>query len=674
MVTFAPRLALPHGAAAPDSFCGDGATRPHDGFVVSRTRDQQVASCYGDPMWDFTAYTPEGAPARLYFEYWGNEPANGERTALAQELRWIIFLLAWMAHGRLLGFNTLDGYLFGLRFVARYCENTGCTITEALSDPVRLVELVSDVPGGAIGIICTILTLLRGLGEAEIGFQIVDKKTIQSLRAYSEKYRGSLLQHPPLPTRAYSLVISNLARELDDFEAVADRYLALTRLVSRDPMMGRGELHQFAVARRLGIKRGDQRPTFDHLLSEYGLEAYFAAKGLIRSCVGLMSGLSEIQMTAKLQLQVFSGMRDDEAISLPHDCLREVTNAGRPHYILGGRTTKLHGGRVKQTEWVTSRDGATAVRLAQRIADTVYDIVGATPKKSDWRTRYFPLFISPTYLPLTGNITATQPHAYRPSRLIFAKFPALRARLEPVIEEQDILELEQIDPHRAWRSEVWCKVGVAWSLKSHQLRRSLALYAQRSGLVSLPSLRRQLQHITEEMSRYYARGSAFAKNFIGADKQHFGKEWQDTQPVSAALSYIANVLLSDDVLFGGHANWMEHRLRGDDGVITVDHETTIRRFRKGELSYRETFLGGCTNTEECNQIALKWLDVDCLAGCRNLVGNLTKLNRVIAAQTRMVESLDSTSVEFKAEKADLDVLIATRDKVAAQAQTGSNAP
>ena len=71
MVTFAPRLALPHGAAAPDSFRGDGATPPHDRFVISRMRDQREASYYRDAIWDFTAYTPEGMPARLYFEYWG---------------------------------------------------------------------------------------------------------------------------------------------------------------------------------------------------------------------------------------------------------------------------------------------------------------------------------------------------------------------------------------------------------------------------------------------------------------------------------------------------------------------------------------------------------------------------------------------------------------------------
>lgn len=673
MVTFAPRLALPHGAAAPDSFRGDGATPPHDRFVISRMRDQREASYYRDAIWDFTAYTPEGMPARLYFEYWGTEQATGKRLELARELRWIIFLHAWKAHGRPLSFSTLLRYLWGLRFVARYCENAGCSIGDVFADPIRLIELVGELPGGAIGIISTILKVLRSLGASETGWSVVDKKTIQTLRGYRENYRKALLQHPPLPTRVYSSLISNLARELDEFEAIADRYLALVRIVASDPMMGRGEIQQFKIARRLGIKRGYQRPTFDQLLSEYNLDAYFAAKGLLRSCVGLVSGLSEVQMSAKLLLQVFSGMRDDEAISLPHDCLREVTNDGRLHFILTGRTTKLHGGRVKQTEWITSRDGARAVRISQRVADAIYGVIGATPGPSDWRTRYFPLFISPTYLPLTGNTTKTQPHGYRPSRLIFAKFPELRARLEPLIGEKDIQELEQIDPHRAWRSESWCKAGAAWFLKSHQLRRSLALYAQRSGLVSLPSLRRQLHHITEEMSRYYARGSAFAKNFIGDDKQHFGNEWQDTQPVSAALSYIANVLLSDDVLFGGHANWMEHRLRGNDGVVAVDRAATIRRFRKGELSYRETFLGGCTNTEECNQIALKWLDVDCLAGCRNMVGNLTKLNRVIAAQTRLVESLDSNSVEFKAEKADLDVLVATRNKVVGQTQTGSEA-
>src|SRR5258706_10613078 len=133
-------------------------------------------------------------------------------------------------------------------------------------------------------------------------------------------------------------------------------------------------------------------------------------------------------------------------------------------------------------------------------------------------------------------------------------FTGFRVLLQPIIEEADLRELEQIDPHRAWRSEERFKPGIPWTFTSHQLRRSLALYAQRSGLVSLPSLRRQLQHVTEEMSRYYARGSTGAKDLIGDNKHHFGCDWQDAQPVSAAMSYLQNVLLTDEVLFGAHGN------------------------------------------------------------------------------------------------------------------------
>ena len=240
---------------------------------------------------------------------------------------------------------------------------------------------------------------------------------------------------------------------------------------------------------------------------------------------------------------------------------------------------------------------------------------------------------------------------------------ALRQRLAPTIKEEDLHELEQIDPHRAWRSEADFQIGKPWRLTSHQMRRSLALYAQRSGLVSLPSLRRQLQHLTEEMSRYYARGSAFARNFVGDDKKHFGYEWQELQPISAAYSYIINVLLSDDVLFGGHANWVDHRMRGADGAVVVNREITMRSFKRGELAYRETALGGCTNTDACDQIAIKWLDVDCVSGCRNLVGRLSKLDRVIAAQGKLVSALDISSVEFRIEKADLDTLTAARVRV-----------
>ncbi len=47
------------------------------------------------------------------------------------------------------------------------------------------------------------------------------------------------------------------------------------------------------------------------------------------------------------------------------------------------------------------------------------------------------------------------------------------------------------------------EVGKPWPLTFHQYRRSLSVYAHRSGMVSLPALNGQLQHITDEMRAYF---------------------------------------------------------------------------------------------------------------------------------------------------------------------------
>jgi len=233
-------------------------------------------------------------------------------------------------------------------------------------------------------------------------------------------------------------------------------------------------------------------------------------------------------------------------------------------------------------------------------------------------------------------------------------------RIIPVIEEGDIRELEIIDPFRSWRTDDNFKVGKQWHFKTHQLRRSLALYASRSGYVSLPSLRRQLRHITEEMSSYYAKGSSFVINFIGDDKKHFGFEYQDTQPESQALSFIANVLMSEERLFGANGIWLSRR-RGDATVLLEERNETIKLFKVGQLAYQETILGGCTKVTPCEKRALRWIPA-CLT-CASFIGKPSKLQRVISAQEAMLNNLPPNTVEWRTEKLDLEALIAAQTKI-----------
>lgn len=663
MTRYEPKLEMPAGSVSPDLYDESIGSEPPDSFVVSRHRDGTVASRYRELAWNMSDYHSELKSHWLRFTFWGAEEATARRKQISHDAQWIMFALIWLREGASLSVGTLQNYMVVMKSLALHSDSSNCRMREILGDTTQLTSFVDENLSGSIAETLTaMLVALTKIGQERLGFNIVGDKLLMEFRARAQAYRSTLKQHAPIPTQIYSAIISRLTGELDDWLAVESEMLALLLTCAQNRLAGRTIEQQRIIAKESGIPCHLQ-PEFDELVTQK-VKNYLLKKGLLMDVRGISRAVSEVQMVTKLITQTFTGMRDDEANSLPYHCLDESTSNGMSHCIVLGRTTKLNNGRIKRTKWVTNHDGRKAILTAQKIANTIYTACDVSAKKEPTRTNNFPLFVSVVYLGLALKPIKPVDGRFVSGGIKLAIFTELRTRIQPVIEDGDLCELEQIDLHRAWRSEKNFQVGLPWTLTSHQLRRSLALYAQRSGLVSLPSLRRQLQHITIEMSRYYARGSAFARDLISDEKNHFGKEWQETQPVSAAISYMLNVLLSDNVLFGGHANWAERRLKDASGTILINRETTIKRFKKGEMAYRETLIGGCTKVGECDQAALDWLDIDCIStGCRNMVGDLTKLERVIVAQRRLAESLDPASVEFRTEHADLNVLIAARDKV-----------
>jgi len=643
---------------------------PTPDTVVSRDAEGNPLSLYKDWTWDWTPYTLHGRPSMLNFPFWRTEKPGVRDLNLIEEQHWLMFLLIFRRPGPRLGFQSLYHYLKLLRAVARHCADRGLSVQALLESEDNLVGFFdpTGINSKHAGEMASLLSVLGALGPEIVGYQVPGQRLLARLRETAKEYSTNLKQHPPLPTRIYSHVLSTLSKEISDFENVADQYLALAEAYATDEYVGRCSRRQWAIARSTKEARSELAPSFEALLAQFeGVEGYLTQRGFECTVFGLSSALYEVQLAARLTVQAFTGMRSHEVGLLPLDCLTEEAANGRTHFMLRGTTSKLNRGHPKRTRWITSREGARAVRLAQRIARFI--LRAGLPDHSP-AARDVPLFVSTGYVRLGRAALEAKPSGRLcASAFDMSKAEMLRGRLQIPIIQEDLVELEHIDPHRAWRSEKAFSIGGPWILTSHQLRRSLALYAQRSGLVSLPSLKRQLQHVTEEMARYYSRGSAFAKDIIGDSKRHFGYEWQHTAPVSAALSYIENVLLSDEVLFGGHANWIK-RFNGQDGRIAFDREKTIAAFRRGELAYRETPMGGCVNTGTCERVAVRWLDVDCLSGCKNLVGRLDRLERVIAAQGKMVSRLDSSSVEYRTERADLDVLIQTRNVIVARHNNG----
>lgn len=649
---------IPHvtDASLPDDYDFSSGQRPQPSFVISRNAAGETVSLYGDMRWDRTPYDPNGKTSVINFQFWTGEEQHSARPALLEEIRWLTFLVLYTTPGVPPSDQTIKRYLALLRTAARQAELKAVGVIELICDPHDFSTLVGISHAKTAR---ALLALLYKLGPSVSGYTINASETLKSMRKLINQYSASLKQTVPVPTRIYSLLLGRMSDELNSVEQHLDNILALLRDYCSDPAIGLSLQHQ----RIIGGTPGKISPrntykdvvTFPDLLRRHGLDRFWEERNFRPDGKQLSTFLTRIQHVASLTIQAFTGMRGEEADTLPYFCLEEQKRYGddRVHYIVKGKVTK-DGGDARAVRWVTSRSGRTAIIVAQRLAATIYDILGVkvTPKNTKIDLH---LFVRVTSV----LIRTVDP---KPIVLEMSSNEVARVFLAIPIEESDIDELEAIDTSRAWRQEQEFQVGQSWPLRRHQLRRSLALYAQKSGLVSLPALKRQLQHITEEMTLYYCAGSSFAKDFIGEGhvEKHFGNEWQEAQPVSMGLSYVKNVLMDFDDKFGPLASWLHHHGREDAANILIDRETTMKAMRKGQLAYRSTPIGGCSKTSRCETLPISTLHTECMATlCKHMIGSVTKVERLIEAKSVQVEKLRSAgpmSFEYKVENAELETL------------------
>lgn len=670
-IVFQAKLEMPLGEAEPDFYDPTLGVVPNDGFVVSRNRDGSVVSKFVDLIWNFTSYHSRGYSSLLNFASWCGPAISSHQSQIISEMKWLMFILIWLRDGASLGVGALVNYMKLFRSLARFADRNSLMIRNVLSDVHILERYVGYCSRKGVVDLCSLLSTIISLGEDSVGFPVLSREILQSLRERQKELREEYLQHPPIPTRIYSALLAGLMDELSAFEAVSERCLAVAEMCSLDTLLGRSypRQHKVAKGKSIPFSKAIMRSDFQELVDRYDLAPYFSHKNFKCDLTRLGRILTDIQFICKLTIHAYSGMRDDEVDTLPFDCIEEFWTGGKVHYLIAGSSTKLADGRVKQAKWVTSPESVRAIRIAQQLGLAIYRTLGELPNGKSSDIDGYPLFVSTTYFSFVSEKPGAAGRKFAVAGLDLCNAPLLLSKIVSTIEDEDICELEQVDIHRAWRSEEAFQKGKQWKLTTHQFRRSLALYASASGLVSLPSLRRQLQHLTEEMSRYYAAGSAFAKLIIGDDKKHFGWEYQNTQPEAQALSFIADVLLSDEKIFGGYGAWIEHRFKQRDEVFVFENrEETIQKFKKGLIAYKPTSLGGCTEVGYCDKRAMRSV-VGCLE-CGRAVIKPSKLDRVILAQESMVSRLTHDTMEWKLEMADLKVFRLAKEKMLGKNKQG----
>lgn len=607
-----------------------------DETVVTRKLDGSVASLFRDDLWRLDAYDKNGPNRALNFRDLVSRDCDAVLAAASRiQVKQVMYFIMHEVPEDMPAVSTLNAKLVSIRGFSLFASQLGRTLYEGMQDAGTIIAYVrTKCRPTKVMELHTVLLNLNHFGKDKIGVEIPLREIHGPMRERHEE-RSEARQHAVIPTRIYQNFLSRCEVELGMAEATSDELVQMMRQVYA----------------------GNSLPE----VAPPALGVFLKHVGRTWNIGNLAGAVSDIRVLCEVLIVAFTGMRSKEGVNLPFNCVTVFREEGVEHYAIKGVTTKLNNGRVRRACWVTSRMAIRAARLAQKIFGEVHAKFGKPEYVSSTDDTY--LLFCPTGL-FTGG--------YQPGRSLSLQsyyIESFRNRVFLSINQEDVAELKNIDPFRAWEDEPEYAVGMRWPFTKHQLRRTLALYAQRSGLVTLPTLKRQLQHITMEMTMYYARGSAFAKDVMATSDDHFAKEWQAAQGLSQYLAYAATVLFSDERLFGGHGIWAGSEAVQLSPVSVHSRERTLEMFQRGQLAYKETALGGCASTGPCRSSPLDWFPRNCLEkNCKDMILVPSRLRLAIKAQERLVEELERAgeeSVEYQIEKDVLTMLQAAETRLRA---------
>ena len=547
-----------------------------------------VASRFGDPSWDLSSMSTDGTSVKTLHFYKAIAAAASSLNELIREQHKALMWLH-MDAGKTRAWTTLLATNLALTAWCGKAAHRGVDLYTLLANPAWVTEDAQDLNKLYVDLTSASLkTLWRHRQQLGAKADLQLQKLRDALNKEARS-RPDTQQTPLIPSRVYCSILTALGERMSLIEH---------------------QLDSLSIDNEAKLTPGE---------------------------------FAEHQMTLMLVVAAYTGMRVGEVSILPLErVLVEFDQMGSIHYELQGYTHKLQKGVKHQASWITSHQGARAVRLAQRIARLIPQ-KHSEPPRAGQQTLLFP--------------SCRNPYRAMSSSTFDRCLNIQREIICPALNPADIEELDRLELARGWtRNDI--VVGKRWPLAFHQLRRSLAVYAHRSGMVSLPTLKAQLQHITQEMSSYYANGFSRAVNLV-FDKKHFSHEWQAAKAESSYFAYAFGILFSDEDLLGKGvlrmANTVEQRSRLD----------ILRLFEENKIAYRETPLGGCISTEPCKIDPLEPIPYHCLeTNCVNLVVFGKRLDHVIKFQEMAVTTLEkdeADSVEYRLETRHLEMLLKARE-------------
>ncbi len=623
-----------------DAYMGIPAYLITPATVISRDMHGNILSVVGDTVWQ----TPmlknhQNREAYINFEKFRKstelEIKNLEQ---AQKVVAIWINRPSSRTGSYPSIDTVRSFLTDLRKLCNHATKKGITLSELLGHPIHFESFIAKIKSHTALRTLSMIINKVVLEDIFTVSTIVTKILERALRDSEDESE----QHPVIPGRILFEKISNYTALLHEYQANESNLAELNRRVGLNRFYG-----------RFKRKSGDpNKPNvkFEVAMEECGLSE-IRDKYEMKQLSNVSNFISRCNYAAKMLIHVFTAMRDREAYLLKEGCVKKI---GPNTYTVDGLTIKLTKD-PRPAKWITSKSILLPYYCACSITRLIKKYI---PACIDTQDR---LFLSVSYLPVANEYVQKQ----NDTELYQGALNNVRWEVTfppTIITNEDYEELVMLDPLRNWAANPDFQVGQNWNLTTHQFRRSIAVYAAQSGLVSLPSLKRMLHHTLLQMSIYYTKGFATAKFLFSEQNPDLADFFQSQKINADASHFLKDVIMEKAKLHGAAGTWYERNVKNEYIMnIATNFQETLSKIKQGLLSYKETILGGCFKVGECKERAHHNY-VTCL-DCSSACIKENKLDQTILIQTRIIESIPQGTFAHNTEQTKLSMLQFFKSKI-----------
>lgn len=619
-------------------------TLPDASTVVTYAEDSTPLSFFTDDVWDFRKYISSYTQSTIID--FSVEDKLSDKSKFYVKLCLYFYIYHGANNTSALSFKTIIGKFRMFRRLALLCESYNSDFSSIEKNKFCLNAIIDSISFDSKINIGKHLNLFYLVNNTGYFYEIEDfgfsKESLDKIKDIASRAVDSLKQTPLIPTE---ILTEFMKRGSDFFEEFLTIKNQLLEFISN--------IRFYRRAPNGGVSVPYKELKIPKELNEY-FNKYFIT---VRSHI--ISHFLYIQSLGSAYISCFSGMRKNELSSLPYNCLEVIENNvdEKKVYVLNGYTNKLSKIGITNCSWVTSKQILPILDTLQTIVQIhkiLTDVGYIESEIKDIPLEKYPL------LPIFNQ----QKHPVGKHPLY--DFPTLATPtlsqniykiIKPVVfKHSDLEELTNFNLLVDWENDYKLVLDKPWQFNYHQFRRSLAVYCSRSSVVKLPALKKQLKHISFDMTLYYSNNYHNAKK-INMDKDFVGL-YQAEQNLFKFNSFCEKVIDNPSTLFAAKGtNYEILRSSNDKPVFFTDRRTLQKYIKENRLSYKKTPLGGCAKTGQCNKLSFTYATA-CVT-CSEAIfddDSVIALNKAKANYQAQLAKFEEDSISYKQFLAEIDAI------------------